>query len=143
MRNVEERRLQRVVAVFCALLFALFSFSFVAVYQAPLLEVFYDEVATGKLEFNAYLVGGIASLTLTLIALWLNRLAKFRREWTAMAYLPSALLLAFVTDIDRSLYTGGSFSLMWVIIFAVGIIIYCFVAFVLRKMLFDLIQHLL
>ena len=141
MRNVEERRLQRVVAVFCALLFALFSFSFVAVYQAPLLEVFYDEVATGKLEFNAYLVGGLASLTLTLIALWLNRLAKFRREWTAMAYLPSALLLAFVTDIDRSLYTGGSFSLMWVIIFAVGIIIYCFVAFVLRKMLFVKIKN--
>ena len=117
MRNNEEKRLQRAVAYICATLFALFAFFFVAVYQAPLLEAFYNEVATGKLDYNPYLVGGVVSLVLTLLALWLNRFARFRREWTALAYLPSALLLAFITDIDRTLYTGDGSGLSWVLIF--------------------------
>ena len=68
MRNTEEKRLQRVVATVCATLFAVFAFLFVSEYQAPLLEAFYNEVATGKLDYNAYLVGGIVSLLLTSLA---------------------------------------------------------------------------
>ena len=140
MRNIEEKRLQRVVASVCATLFAVFAFLFVAVYQAPLLEAFYNEVATGKLEFNPWLVGGVVSLSLTLLALWLNRFAKLRRQWTALAYLPSALLLAFITDIDRGIYTGGSVSPSWIYIFASCFALYGFVAFVLRRILFEKIK---
>ena len=140
MRNSGEKRLQRVVATVCATLFAVFAFLFVAVYQAPLLEAFYNEVATGKLDYNAWLVGGVVSLLLTLLAVWLNRFAKLRREWTALAYLPSALLLAFVTDIDRGLYTGGGFSYSWIFIFAVGLLVYCFMAFILSRVLFEKIK---
>ena len=140
MRNSEEKRLQRVVAPVCATLFAVFTFLFVAVYQAPLLEAFYNEVATGKLAYNPWLVGGVVSLLLTVLALWLNRFAQLRREWTALAYLPSALLLAFITDIDRGIYSGESFSSSWVLIFVSGIFLYCFVAFVLRKILFEKIK---
>ena len=113
MRNSGEIRLQRVVATVCATLFAVFAFLFVAVYQAPLLEAFYNEVATGKLDYNPWLVGAIVSLLLTFLALWLNRFAKLRREWTALAYLPSALLLAFITDVERRLYTGESIPASW------------------------------
>lgn len=140
MRNSGEIRLQRVVAITCATLFAVFAFLFVAEYQAPLLEAFYNEVATGKLDYNAYLVGGVVSLLLTSLALWLNRLAKFRREWTALAYLPSALLLAFITDIDRGLYTGCSTSYSWIFIFVSGFAVYGFMAFILRKILFEKIK---
>ena len=140
MRNSGEIRLQRVVATVCATLFAVFAFLFVAVYQAPLLEAFYNEVATGKLDYNAWLVGGVVSLLLTLLAVWLNRFANLRREWTALAYLPSALLLAFVTDIDRGLYTGGGFSYSWIFIFAVGLLVYCFMAFILSRVLFEKIK---
>lgn len=140
MRNIEEKRLQRVVASVCATLFAVFAFLFVAVYQAPLLEAFYNEVATGKLNFNPWLVGGVVSLSLTLLALWLNRFAKLRRQWTALAYLPSALLLAFITDIDRGIYTGGAVSSSWIYIFASCFVLYGFVAFVLRRILFEKIK---
>lgn len=142
MRNKEEKRLQRIVAYMCATIFALFSFLFVAVYQSPLIEAFYNHVATGKLNFNGYLWGGIMSVALTLLAVWLNRLVKFRREWTAMAYLPSALLLAFMTDIDRSVYTGGKSYLPWIVIFSVGIIVYLAISFVLRRMLYEKIKNL-
>ena len=140
MRNSGEIRLQRVVATVCATLFAVFAFLFVAVYQAPLLEAFYNEVATGKLAYNPWFVGGVVSLLLTVLALWLNRFARLRREWTALAYLPSALLLAFITDIDRRIYTGGSFSYAWIFIFVSGVAIYGFVAFLLRRILFEKIK---
>lgn len=140
MRNSGEIRLQRVVATVCATLFAVFAFLFVAVYQAPLLEAFYNEVATGKLDYNPWLVGGVVSLLLTVLALWLNRFAKLRREWTALAYLPSALILAFITDIDRKIYTGGDFSFFWIFIFIGGIALYAFVAFILRRILFEKIK---
>ena len=142
MRNKEEKRLQRVVALFCATLFALFSFLFVAVYQSPLLEVLYDYVATGKLDYNGYLVAAVISPLLTLLALWLNRIAKFQREWTAMAYLPSVLLLAFITDIDRSLYVGGWSSTSWIVIFSVAMFVYAVLAFVLQRVLFEKIKNL-
>lgn len=142
MRNKEEKRLQRVVALFCATLFALFSFLFVAVYQSPLLEVLYDYVATGKLDYNGYLVAAVISPLLTLLALWLNRIAKFQREWTAMAYLPSVLLLAFITDIDRSLYVGGRSSTSWIVIFSVAMFVYAALAFVLQRVLFEKIKNL-
>ena len=142
MRNIIEQRLQRVVATLCATLFAVFSFLFVAVYQAPLLEALYNEVATGKLQYNPYLVGGVVSITLTALALWLNRFAKFRREWTAVAYLPSSLLLAFITDVDRSLYVGEKSYMGWCVIFILGIILYIVLSCFLRKMLFDKIKYM-
>ena len=73
MRNSSEIRLQRVVAYTCATLFALFSFTFIAFYQAPLLEMMYNHVATGKLEYNNVVVAGVITAFLTLLAVWLCR----------------------------------------------------------------------
>ena len=142
MRNSSEKKLQRVVAYFCATLFALFSFVFVAFYQAPLLEILYDHVATGKLEYNSIIVATIITVVLTLMALWLNRFAKFQREWTAMAYLPSSLILAFITDIDRTIYTGSASYMGWIVIFAICLVVYVFFSFVLNRMLFEKIKNL-
>ena len=73
MRNNEEIRLQRVVMALCAILFAVFSFLFVARSQSALLELLYEKVSTGKLQYNAYVVAAAISVTLTSFALWLNR----------------------------------------------------------------------
>ena len=40
MRNKGEERLQTIVALLCAAIFALFAFFFVAKFQAPQLELF-------------------------------------------------------------------------------------------------------
>ena len=141
MRNKEEIRLQRVVMALCAILFAVFSFLFVAKSQSVLLELLYDEVATGKLQYNAYIVGGVISAVLTIFALWLNKFTGFKREWTAFSFMPSALILAFITDIDRSLYTGEYDYLKWIIVLAVGIFAYAAFSFVLRRILFAKIKN--
>ena len=142
MRGKEEKQLQRVVAYLCATLFAIFSYLFVAVYQSPVIEAFYDHVATGKLNYNGYMVAAVIAPLLTLLALWLNRFAKFKREWTAMAYLPSAMLLAFITDIDRSIYTGGKSFVTWIVVFVVTFVVYVLLSFILRRVLFEKIKNL-
>lgn len=142
MRGKVEIKLQRVVTLVCATLFALFAFFFIAIYQSPLLEAFYDHVATGKLDYNGYIVAAVIALLLTLLALWLNRFAGFRREWTAMAYLPSVLGLAFITDIDRSVYVGGYSFTAWIIIFILGFLLYAASSFVLHRVLFEKIKSM-
>ncbi len=134
INNKGERQQQRVVAYVCAILFAVFSFLFVAKYQSPVLEAFYSHVATGKLNYSGVVLGLSMSLPLTLLSLWVNRLAKFRREWTAMAYLPSAMLLALFTDIDRSMYIGGWSLWKWVLIFLLAIALYAGMAVLLRRL---------
>lgn len=141
MRNKEEIRLQKIVATVCATIFACFSFFFVAIYQSPLIELVYNKYATGKLNYDNYIVAGIITVVLILLALWLNKFTKFQREWTATAYLPSALLLAFFTDIDSSLYTGTSNFSPWIITSLVVITIYLFMAFVLKRVLFEKIKN--
>lgn len=141
MRNKEEIRLQRVVVALSATLFAVFSFLFVAKFQTPLLELLYERVATGKLEYNAYVVGASISIFLTLFALWINRYTGFKREWTALSYLPSSILLAFITDIDRSIYIGEYNYLKWIIIALIGVFAYASFSYVLRRVLFAKIKN--
>lgn len=142
MRNKEEIRLQRVVMALCAILFAVFSFLFIAKYQSSLLELLYEKVSTGKLQYNAYVVAAVITVALTTIALWINRYTGFKREWTAFSFMPSALLLSFFTDIDRSLYTGEYNYQKWVVVFAVGAFAYAAFSFVLRRILFAKIKNI-
>lgn len=137
-----EKRLLKWVNWLCAIIFSVFSFTFTAVYQSPLVEVYYDKVATGKLEYNGYVVAAITTTLLLLLALWLNKYAKFQREWSAMAYIPSFLLLAFLTDIEPAIYTGGASAASWVWVFVIGILVYILVAFLLRNLLFAKIKDL-
>ena len=141
MKNKEEIRLQRVVMALCAILFAVFSFLFVAKYQSALLELLYEKVATGKLQYNAYVVATVISTALTTLALWLNKYTGFKREWTAFSFMPSSLLLAFITDIGRALYTGEYNYSKWIIVFAIGTFAYAAFSFVLRRILFAKIKN--
>ena len=141
MRNYAEVRLQNLISFLCALFFAIFSFTFIAEYKSALMELVYDVLATGKLEFNVYLFSATVTAILVGLALWLNRFAKFQREWTAMAYLPSALILAFVTNVGRNLFSGISYDSTWGWIFGLGVFVYIAFSFVLRRLLFEKIKN--
>lgn len=140
MRSVSEKRMQRTVALICATLFVAFSFTYISLYKAPLLEALYDHVATGKLDYNPYIAATIITATLTTLAIWLNRLLKFQREWTALAYLPSCILLAFITDINRGIYTNEGDLLPWLFIFFSVALFNLLISFILRRILFAKIK---
>lgn len=141
MRNSGERRLQNFITAFCAVCFAIFSFTYVAIYKSPLIEMVYNSIATGKLQYNGYVLSGVVTAILVGLALWLNRFAKYQREWTAMAFLPSALILAFFTDIERTLFAGNGSYGSWVWIFTGGMFLYLFLAFLFGRMLFEKIKN--
>lgn len=136
-----DKSLQIKINWLCAIVFAIFCFSFVGVFQAPLLEAFYDLVATGKLQYNEYVVAGAVTTVFVIFALWLNRFAKFTYEWTAFSYFPSSLLLAFITDIDESIYTGDSSFVSWVWILVGGFFFYAVMALLMRSMLLANIRN--
>lgn len=136
-----DRTLQNKISCFCAIVFAIYSFTFIGVYQTTLLEALYDIVATGKLQYNGYVVAGIATTILVFMALWLNRFAKYYFEWTALAYLPSSLLLAFITDVDSSIYTGEPHMFSWIIILPAGFAVYALFAFFIRDLSHSVTKH--
>ena len=142
MKSAREIRLFRMVRIVCAVVFVIFSYTFLSIYQAPLLEVVYDITATGKLQYDEKITAAIITFALLLITLWLNKYAKFSREWEAMAYLPACVILAFITNIDRTIYTGVEFSWSWVWIAGVTFFIYVFASWVLKRVLFMRIKDI-
>ena len=142
MKSAREIRLFRMVRIVCAVVFSIFAFTFLSIHQAPLLEVAYDVTATGKLQYDENITAAIITFALLLVTLWLNKYAKFTREWEAMSYLPACTMLAFITDIDRTLYTGGEFSWSWVWIGLIVLCVYVFVSWVLRRVLFMRIKDI-
>ena len=142
MKSVREIRLFRTVRIVCAVIFVIFSYTFLSIYQAPLLEVVYDITATGKLQYGEKVTAAIITFSLLFITLWLNKYAKFTREWEAMAYLPACVMLAFITSIDRTIYTGVEFSWSWVWIAIITVFIYVFASWVLKRVLFMRIKDI-
>ncbi|MBQ3122329.1 MAG: hypothetical protein IJC08_06995 [Bacteroidaceae bacterium] len=142
MKSAREIRLFRMVRIVCAIVFALFAFTYLSVHQAPLLEVVYDMTATGKLQYDANITAAVITAVLLLATLWINKFAKFNREWEALSYLPASIALAFLTDIDRSIYVDGESSARWIWIGATIIFIYIFSSWVLRRVLFMRIKDI-
>lgn len=141
MKSAGEIKMQRTISLICAILFVAFSFTFLSVYQSPLLEVFYDKVATGKLMYNKYISAFVFTAILVLLALFINRYTKFQRTWTAMAYLPSSALLALATDLDRSIYIGEKQYLPWVTVSILVLLIMTVSVLLQRWLLFPTVKH--
>lgn len=142
MKSAREIRLFRMVQVVCAVVFAIFSFTYLSIYQAPLLEVAYDLTATGKLQYNENITAAIITFVLLMLTLWLNKYAKFTREWEALSYLPACTALAFITNIDRTIYTGLEFSWLWVWIAVAVLLLYISASWVLQRVLFMRIKDI-
>lgn len=142
MKSAREIRLFRMVQIVCAVVFSIFSYTYLSFYQAPLLEVAYDLTATGKLQYDENIVAAIITFVLLLLTLWLNKFAKFTREWEALSYLPACTLLAFITNIDRTIYAGVSFSWSWVWIALVVSVVYLSASWVLQRVLFMRIKDI-
>ena len=142
MKSAREIRLFRTVRIVCAIVFVLFAFTYLSVHQSPLLEVVYDMTATGKLQYDANITSAVITFVLLALTLWINKFAKFNREWEALSYLPASILLAFITDIDRGIYDGSGNYARWIWIAITVILIYCFSSWVLRRVLFMRIKDL-
>jgi hypothetical protein len=142
MKSAREKRLFSMVRIVCAMVFVVFAYTFLSLYKAPLLELAYDLAATGKLQYNENITAAVLTFVLLILTLLLNKFAKFSREWEALAYLPACTLLAFITDIDRTIYTGGEFTWSWVWIGGIVAVVYMLASWVLQRVLFMRIKDI-
>lgn len=95
------------IRIICAILFAIFSFLYIYVFQGELLALLQDNLSGGRTKSNALVAALIITLLLLLLQWGVNRLSKLHGRWEAVSYLPSCALLALLTDVNDGtiLYT--------------------------------------
>lgn len=121
------------VRIVCGLLFILFSVIFLSL-QSPLLEALQHVLSEGKTSYSPVWGTVIITLILCIFQILINYFTRFVEYVHALSYLPSFLLLAFVTDKDRSIYqmeqTGN-----WGWIFIIALLLYALLIWINRQWL--------
>lgn len=95
------------IRVICAIVFAIFSFLYIYMFQGELLALLQDNLSGGRTKSNALVAALIITSLLLLLQWGVNRLSKLHGRWEAVSYLPSCMLLALLTDVNDGtiLYT--------------------------------------
>ena len=98
------------IRIICAVLFAVFSFIYIYVFQGELLALMQDYLSKGVTESNAFVTALLFTLLLLLMQWGINRASKLHGRWEALSYIPSCTLLALFTDVNDGtmLYSGES-----------------------------------
>lgn len=104
---MKRQRYDIPLRILCALLFSLFSFLYIYLFQGELLALMQDYLSKGVTESNAFWAALIITSLLLLLQKGVNRLSKLHGAWEAVSYFPSCVLLALLTDVneDTMLYS--------------------------------------
>lgn len=128
----KNRKFEFPIRIICAVLFALFSFFYIYLFQGEQLALVQDFLSQGKTTNNAFITATIITLLLLVLQFLINRIGKLHGRYEAFSYLPSCVLLALLTKVDAYL----SYSLwQWVIALAVVAVLYALVVWVERNTL--------
>ena len=110
---IHYQRTARILTVACGLLFALFCFLYLYVFQQDLLEAFHYSLAEGKTRFSP-LGTALWTTGILLLVRWLvNRLLHLKGGVRELAYFPSCLLLGVLTSVGSAVYQGNAIQTFW------------------------------
>ena len=116
--------------IVCAVLFSLFSFLYISLFQGELLALVQDHLAQGQTSNNTFVTATIITSILIALQYLLNRVGQLHGRYEAFSYLPSCVLLALITKVD-SIY---SYSwVQWVVALVVVSGIYLLVVWLSRN----------
>ena len=127
------QRTARILTVACGLLFSVFCFLYLYVFQQDLLEAFHYSLAEGKTRFSPL---GTALWTTGILMLvrWLvNRLLHLQGGVRELAYFPSCLLLGVFTSVGSAVYQGKAIETVWMWLLPLLLVLFFGVAYVARK----------
>lgn len=117
----------------CALLFMLFSFCYLYFLQGEILAEAQFVYSKGVTTYNV-LVGAIIITVVLQIIQWIVALLSgLPPRWHALSYLPSMLMLAILTDVDKPAMLHFSFG-GWLWIAPMVLIVYVLLVVTLRKL---------
>lgn len=116
------------VQVVCAVVFLVFSFSWLYFFQADILAMTQHVLSGGLTRYNRFLGAVIVTVSLYLVQLLVYRIARLRRQTHALTYGPSMILLSMLTDIGQKLDTGVDIVASWrvmLVVFVVWVFMTC------------------
>ena len=119
--NSTYQKAVRIQIFVCGLLFSIFSFVYIFVFQRDVLEALHFSLAHGKTHFSP--IGSALVMTLTLILLtWgVNLVASFKGKYRSLVYMPAFFVLMAISDIGRDVYThDGNSMWLWVLPTLIG-----------------------
>lgn len=98
------RKAARIQSVVCGFLFSVFSIVYLYVFQPYVLEALHFSLAHGKTQYAPLASALTLTLGLMLLRMGICRLFRLEGLLRTVAYFPSYLLLAALTDVGRGLY---------------------------------------
>lgn len=120
------------ISVLCAVLFVIFSFIYIYVFQGELLALMQDHLSGGVTQSNTFLTAFLLTLLLGGLQWLINRNSKLHGRWEALSYIPSCILLALVTDVNDGTMLYSASKWLWSI--PISILLYIGVVWLNRMM---------
>lgn len=115
-RHTPERKTARSLSVVSGLLFWIFSFTYLAFLQAGMMRIVTEQFISESISYSPWAGAAIITTVLWLLGCIGQYLYRFPDKFTALAYLPSYLLLGALTSFNAEVFAGvfpvGTF--LWV-----------------------------
>ena len=101
------------IRLMCAIVFLLFSFSYLYFFQADILAVAQHVLSKGMTHYNPLVGALIITSALYLFQLLVYAFLRLRKRSHALTYVPSMLLLAMITDVSSDIDRHFSMGAWW------------------------------
>ena len=101
------------IRLMCAIVFLLFSFSYLYHFQADILAVAQHVLSKGLTRYNRLVGALLITIVLQLLQLLVYALLRLRKRSHALTYLPSMLVLAMITDVSSDIDLQFSLGAWW------------------------------
>ena len=122
-----------VIRYSCGILFMLFSFCYLFFLQGELLAEAQFVYSRGVTTYNVFVGAVIISVVLQIVQWVMVKISRLPSQWHALSYLPSMLLLAVLTDVDRQTIHHFSFG-AWTWIFPLVLVLYALIVLAIRRL---------
>jgi len=130
--NHQKRNISTVsIQLMCAIVFCFFSFSYLYYFQADILAVAQHVLSKGLTHYNGMVGAVLITLVLQLLQLLVFSFIHLTKRSHALTYIPSMLVLAFVTDINSNIDQEASLGAWWWV-FPLVLLIWYFVVLFAR-----------
>ena len=104
------------IRVMCAIVFFLFSFSWLFFFQADQLAMTQHVLSSGLTRYNPLIGALVITGLLMILQKGVNYFVRLEKRSHALTYVPSMMLLALVSEVSQQIESGDGVSLwIWVL----------------------------
>lgn len=112
-----------IIRLMCAIVFCLFSFCFLYFFQADILAVAQHVLSNGLTSYKPLISAIVITVVLQILQLVINSFFRLYKRYHALTYVPSMLILGFLTDINSDIDLHHSIG-AWYWVFPLVIIVW-------------------